>query len=146
MFHSLLLCCKWKANNPGLVVLELLFSSKVLPLLFPDPRKLQKLRQCKSNTCFNSIYSNGRAFLEDWHHRFNFVITPLSKASYDSSVGRISAWYQGGPRFKSRQGREFFNENKLLNWTLLATLLERWRVFVSADYLFVLKTFHWSMH
>ena len=28
----------------------------------------------------------------------------------DSSVGSVSAWYRGGPRFKSRQGREFFNE------------------------------------
>ena len=32
--------------------------------------------------------------------------------SQDSSVGSISAWYRGGPGFKSRQGQEFFNENK----------------------------------
>ena len=31
--------------------------------------------------------------------------------SQDSSVGSISAWYRGGSGFKSRQGREFFNEN-----------------------------------
>ena len=31
--------------------------------------------------------------------------------SKDSSVGSISACYWGGPGFKSRQGREFFNEN-----------------------------------
>ena len=32
--------------------------------------------------------------------------------SQRSSVGSISAWYWGGPGFKSRQRREFFNENK----------------------------------
>ena len=32
----------------------------------------------------------------------------------DSSVGSILAWHRGCPRFKSRQGRECFNENKLL--------------------------------
>ena len=32
--------------------------------------------------------------------------------SQDSSVGSISAWYRGGPGFKSWQGQEFFNENK----------------------------------
>ena len=32
--------------------------------------------------------------------------------SQDSSVGSILAWHRGGPGFKSRQGREFFNENK----------------------------------
>ena len=36
----------------------------------------------------------------------------LCYPSQDSSVGSISAWYRGGPGFKSRQGREFFNENK----------------------------------
>ena len=34
--------------------------------------------------------------------------------SQDSSGGSILAWYRGGPGFKSRQGREFFNENKQL--------------------------------
>ena len=34
------------------------------------------------------------------------------KPSQDSSVGSISAWYWGGPGFKSWQGQEFFNENK----------------------------------
>ena len=32
--------------------------------------------------------------------------------SQDSSVGSILAWYWGGPGFKSRQGKEFFNEKK----------------------------------
>ena len=31
--------------------------------------------------------------------------------SQDSSVGSTSAWYRGGPGFKSQQGQEFFNEN-----------------------------------
>ena len=31
--------------------------------------------------------------------------------SQDSSVGSISAWYRGGPGFKSQQGQEFLNEN-----------------------------------
>ena len=32
--------------------------------------------------------------------------------SQDSSIGSISALYRGGTRFQSRQGREFFSENK----------------------------------
>ena len=32
--------------------------------------------------------------------------------SQDSSVGSISAWYCGGPRFKTQQGQELFNENE----------------------------------
>ena len=35
----------------------------------------------------------------------------MNNPSQDSSVGRISAWYWGGPGFKSQQGRELFNEN-----------------------------------
>ena len=34
--------------------------------------------------------------------------------SQDSSVGSIMALYWGGSGFKSREGREFFNENKLM--------------------------------
>ena len=35
-----------------------------------------------------------------------------NNSSQDTSIGSISAWYRGGPGFKSRQGREFFRENK----------------------------------
>ena len=41
-----------------------------------------------------------------------FKLNSIFNPSQDSSVGSISAWYQGRPGFKSRQGREFFNENK----------------------------------
>ena len=39
--------------------------------------------------------------------------------SQDSLVDSILAWYRGGPRFKYRQGREFFLENKWLNYANL---------------------------
>ena len=35
-----------------------------------------------------------------------------SNLSQDSLVGSISAWYRGGPGFKSQQWKEFFDENK----------------------------------
>ena len=41
--------------------------------------------------------------------------------SKDSSIGSILAWYRGGPRFKSRQGRKFFSENKQLDCSNLNT-------------------------
>ena len=34
--------------------------------------------------------------------------------SQDSSVGSISAWFRGGPGFKSWQGREFFSEKNYM--------------------------------
>ena len=34
--------------------------------------------------------------------------------SLDSSIGSTSAWYLGGPRFKSQQRQNIFNENKYL--------------------------------
>ena len=41
-----------------------------------------------------------------------YYYTSKTYPSQDSSVGSISAWYWGIPRFKSRQRREFYNENK----------------------------------
>ena len=41
-----------------------------------------------------------------------FVQKVACNPSQDSSIGSISTWYRGGPGFKSRQGREFFCENK----------------------------------
>ena len=40
------------------------------------------------------------------------LLTNQKNPSQDSSIGSILAWYRGGPRFKSWQGREFFSENK----------------------------------
>ena len=37
--------------------------------------------------------------------------------SQDSSIGSTLARYRRGPRFKSRQGREFFSENNYLSFT-----------------------------
>ena len=45
----------------------------------------------------------------------------FSYSSQDCSIGSISAWYRGRPRFKSRQGQEFFSENKLLDCSNLIT-------------------------
>ena len=39
----------------------------------------------------------------------------VSYPSQDSSIGSILACHRGGPGFKSRQGREFLIENKLLD-------------------------------
>ena len=41
--------------------------------------------------------------------------------SHDSSIGSISASYRGGSGFKSRQGQEFFSENKSLDCLNLNT-------------------------
>ena len=45
-------------------------------------------------------------------HYFNDCTCYYVNPNQDSSIGSISAWYRGGPGFKSRQGREFFSENK----------------------------------
>ena len=51
-----------------------------------------------------------------WIENITKLVGALSLAVFsirqDSSIGSISAWYRGGPGFKSRQGREFFSENK----------------------------------
>ena len=44
----------------------------------------------------------------------NEYLIIINNPSQDSSVCSISAWCQRGPRFKSRQVREFLNENNLL--------------------------------
>ena len=46
------------------------------------------------------------------HEKFFLTLTKNGYPSQDSSVGSISAWYWGGPGFKSLQGQKFINENK----------------------------------
>ena len=65
----------------------------------------------KTNEQFNEELSNKRVQVM----KLSKPVSPkniLPNPSQDSSVGSISAWYWGSPGFKSRQGREFFSENK----------------------------------
>ena len=56
-------------------------------------------------------YSGDEAMLDIHisHHLVHDLFRPtksrLTYPSQDSSIGGISAWYRGGPRFKSQQGR-----------------------------------------
>ena len=65
-------------------------------------------KSCVLNSLKNTFITNMNAV--QWGSEFQTC--PVFYPSQDSSVGSISAWYQGGPGFKYRQGREFFNENK----------------------------------
>ena len=67
------------------------FSLKALTSNRKIPLHCFRLTQDRFTTCFKTCGTN---------------------PSQDSSIGSISAWYRGSPRFKSRQGREFFSENK----------------------------------
>ena len=44
-----------------------------------------------------------------WHRLDRVSTKDEHNPSQDSSIGSISAWYRGGPRFKFWQGREFFS-------------------------------------
>ena len=50
------------------------------------------------------VYGNIKQFIS--------TFTVETYPSQDNLIGSISAWYRGGPWFKTRQEREFFSENK----------------------------------
>ena len=57
-----------------------------------------------------TIVNNGIRYSQIWCK--TFITYRSQDPSQVRSIGSLSAWYWGGPGFKSPQGREFFSDNK----------------------------------
>ena len=74
------------------------------------------VNSCKTMYCFPISFSLSWLALFSFFTENIFIpsfdVTFPFYPSLDSSIGSPSVRYSGGPRFKSRQGSEFFKENK----------------------------------
>ena len=71
--------------------------------------KVWTLSKCKGNFFFNGFFTI--SFLRT-SCVSTYILRKGRNPSQESSIGSISAWHRGGPKFQSRQGQEFFSENQ----------------------------------
>ena len=116
-----------QSSNLSIVVFTPETKTRMVKNLFQ--KLLHSGQKChKKRFVINIVFSNSKKsnysiskksckYLQElaWelHSCFSPILTFHTDPSQDSSIGSISAWYWGGPGFKSPKGREFFSENKI---------------------------------